>query len=250
MPVIGRNYQDILTLPPGATDANGDIIEEVEVITSGASAEYGRADGGFTRVVTKAGSEKRRGVASGVLGGVLAGVPGGVAGGMPPTSPETAVGHASTILPESAVRGRAGSSGSPQRRLEEAALRVLADLAAGLLAAQATNGRFSGSVRTQALATWALRQAASREPRLRWVPEAARAAARYLETLSAGSAPEEAAARLVRVALSGIRAGPPDSALALDTEGALREIQAGAGKEDAASRLASRILRRLPRAGS
>ena len=92
LPIIGHNYQDILTLAPGVTDTdgdgnpnvhgsrdtglqyrldggnitdpvsgtfgqnlNGDIIEEVEVITSGASAEYGRADGGFANVITKSG---------------------------------------------------------------------------------------------------------------------------------------------------------------------------------------------------
>ena len=92
LPIIGHNYQDILTLAPGVTDTdgdgnpnvhgsrdtglqyrldggnitdpvsgtfgqnlNGDIIEEVEVITSGASAEYGRADGGFANIITKSG---------------------------------------------------------------------------------------------------------------------------------------------------------------------------------------------------
>jgi len=92
LPIIGSNYQDILTLAPGVTDTDGDgnpnvhgardtglqyrldggnitdpasgtfgqnlnpdIIEELEVITSGASAEYGRADGGFANVITKSG---------------------------------------------------------------------------------------------------------------------------------------------------------------------------------------------------
>ncbi|HKY34176.1 MAG TPA: carboxypeptidase regulatory-like domain-containing protein [Candidatus Polarisedimenticolia bacterium] len=92
LPIIGRNYQDILTLAPGVTDTDGDgnpnvhgsretgmqyrldggnitdpingtfganlnadMIEEVEVITSGASAEYGRADGGFANIITKSG---------------------------------------------------------------------------------------------------------------------------------------------------------------------------------------------------
>jgi hypothetical protein len=92
LPIIGHNYQDILTLAPGVTDTDGDgnpnvhgardtglqyrldggnitdpvsgtfganlnsdIIEEVEVITSGASAEYGRADGGFANIITKSG---------------------------------------------------------------------------------------------------------------------------------------------------------------------------------------------------
>ncbi|MCI0545201.1 MAG: TonB-dependent receptor plug domain-containing protein, partial [Actinobacteria bacterium] len=92
LPIIGHNYQDILTLAPGVTDTDGDgnpnvkgardtglqyrldggnitdpvsgtfgqnlnadIIEEVEVITSGASAEFGRADGGFANIITKSG---------------------------------------------------------------------------------------------------------------------------------------------------------------------------------------------------
>jgi len=92
LPIIGSNYQDILTLAPGVTDTDGDgnpnvhgsrdtglqyrldggnitdpvsgtfgqnlntaIIEEVEVITSGASAEFGRADGGFANIITKSG---------------------------------------------------------------------------------------------------------------------------------------------------------------------------------------------------
>jgi len=92
LPIIGHNYQDVLTLAPGVTDTDGDgnpnvhgardtglqyrldggnitdpvsgtfgqnlnaeIIEEVEVITSGASAEYGRADGGFANIITKSG---------------------------------------------------------------------------------------------------------------------------------------------------------------------------------------------------
>ncbi len=92
LPIIGHNYQDILTLAPGVTDTDGDgnpnvhgardtglqyrldggnitdpltggygqnlnveMIEELEVITSGASAEYGRADGGFANIITRSG---------------------------------------------------------------------------------------------------------------------------------------------------------------------------------------------------
>ncbi|MGH9869167.1 MAG: TonB-dependent receptor [Candidatus Polarisedimenticolia bacterium] len=92
LPIIGHNYQDVLTLAPGVTDTDGDgnpnvhgardtglqyrldggnitdpvngtfgsnlnsdMIEELEVITSGASAEYGRADGGFANIITKSG---------------------------------------------------------------------------------------------------------------------------------------------------------------------------------------------------
>ncbi|HXI02396.1 MAG TPA: carboxypeptidase regulatory-like domain-containing protein [Candidatus Saccharimonadales bacterium] len=92
LPIIGRNYQSILTLTPGVTDTDGDgnpnvqgaretglqyrldggnitdpssgtfgqnlnidAIEEIEMITAGASAEYGRADGGFANIITKSG---------------------------------------------------------------------------------------------------------------------------------------------------------------------------------------------------
>src|SRR5262245_37722422 len=98
LPIIGSNYQDILTLAPGVTDTDGDgnpnvhgardtglqyrldggnitdpasgtfgqnlnpdIIEELEVITSGASAEYGRADGGFANIITKSGGNEFEG---------------------------------------------------------------------------------------------------------------------------------------------------------------------------------------------
>ena len=92
LPIIGHNFQDILTLTPGVTDTDGDgnpnvqgaratglqirldggnitdpvsgtfgqnlnldAVEEIEVITSGASAEFGRADGGFANIITKSG---------------------------------------------------------------------------------------------------------------------------------------------------------------------------------------------------
>ncbi len=92
LPIIGHDYQDILVLAPGVTDTDGDgnpnvhgardtglqyrldggnitdpmtgsfgqnlnmdMIEEIEIITAGASAEYGRADGGFTNIVTRSG---------------------------------------------------------------------------------------------------------------------------------------------------------------------------------------------------
>jgi hypothetical protein len=92
LPILGRNYQDVLTLAPGVTDVDGDgnpnihgardtdvntlvdgvstvdpltgkvgqqlginTIQDIEVITSGASAEFDRAQGGFVRVSTKSG---------------------------------------------------------------------------------------------------------------------------------------------------------------------------------------------------
>src|SRR5262249_47731380 len=98
LPLVGRSFQDLLTLAPGVTDTDGDgnpnvhgardtglqyrldgsditdpftghygqvlnldAIQEVELITSGASAEYGRADGGFANVVTKSGTNEFEG---------------------------------------------------------------------------------------------------------------------------------------------------------------------------------------------
>jgi outer membrane receptor protein involved in Fe transport len=92
LPILGRNYQDVLTLAPGVTDVDGDgnpnihgardtdtvtlvdgvstvdpltgkrgqelninSIQEIEVVTSGASAEFSRGQGGFVTVVTKSG---------------------------------------------------------------------------------------------------------------------------------------------------------------------------------------------------
>ncbi len=98
LPVLGRDYQDVLTLAPGVTDVNGtgnpnihgardtdvvtlvdgvsttdpfsgqfgqnlnvESIEEIEVITSGASAEFSRAQGGFVKILTKSGGNEFEG---------------------------------------------------------------------------------------------------------------------------------------------------------------------------------------------
>jgi hypothetical protein len=103
LPVPGRFYQNVLTLSPGVQDhnedknptvhgsrsrdfkavvsgisnvdpltgqymslINADSIEEMEVITSGASVEFGRAQGGFARIVQKQGTNRFEG-AIGVL---------------------------------------------------------------------------------------------------------------------------------------------------------------------------------------
>jgi hypothetical protein len=99
LPILGRNYQDVLTLAPGVTDVDGDgnpnihgardtdvvtlvdglsttdpltgkigaqmnleSIQEVEVKSSGASAEFGRAQGGFTSLLTKSGGNDFEGL--------------------------------------------------------------------------------------------------------------------------------------------------------------------------------------------
>jgi outer membrane receptor protein involved in Fe transport len=98
LPLLGRNYQDILALAPGVSDVDGDgnpnihgardtdmvtlvdgvsttdpltgklgaqlnieSIQEIEVKTSGATAEFGRAQGGFANIVTKSGGNQFQG---------------------------------------------------------------------------------------------------------------------------------------------------------------------------------------------
>ncbi|HEU5180556.1 MAG TPA: carboxypeptidase regulatory-like domain-containing protein [Candidatus Polarisedimenticolia bacterium] len=98
LPILGRDYQDILTLAPGVTDVNGtgnpnihgarstdvvtlvdgvsttdpltgfygqnlniESIQELEVITSAATAQYSRAQGGFASIQTKSGGNEFQG---------------------------------------------------------------------------------------------------------------------------------------------------------------------------------------------
>ena len=98
LPVLGRNYQDVLTLSPGVSDVDGDgnpnihgardtdtgtlvdgvnttdpltgkvgaqlnieSIQEIEVKTAGAAAEFGRAQGGFAVILTKSGGNEFEG---------------------------------------------------------------------------------------------------------------------------------------------------------------------------------------------
>ncbi len=100
LPVPGRYYTNVLTMSPGVQDADGDgnpnvhgsrsrdfqaivsgvnnvdpltgqqmsrinpnSIEEMEVITAGAGVEFGRAQGGFARIIQKQGSNTHEGVA-------------------------------------------------------------------------------------------------------------------------------------------------------------------------------------------
>src|SRR5678815_5436172 len=93
LPLVGRRFNDVLTLAPGVSDTDGDgnvnirgardtglqvrldgtnisdpftghsgrrinleSVQEVELITGGAPAEYGQASGGFVNVTTKSGN--------------------------------------------------------------------------------------------------------------------------------------------------------------------------------------------------
>jgi len=95
LPILGRNYQDVLALAPGVTDVDGDgnpnihgardtsvvtlvdgvsttdpltgklgaqlnieSIQEIEIKTSGATAEFSRGQGGFANIITKSGSNQ------------------------------------------------------------------------------------------------------------------------------------------------------------------------------------------------
>ena len=97
LPVLGRNYQDVLTLAPGVSDIDGDgnpnihgardtdmltlldgvsttdpltgkigaqlnieSIQEIEIKTTGASAEFSRAQGGFANIITRSGGNDFR----------------------------------------------------------------------------------------------------------------------------------------------------------------------------------------------
>ena len=98
VPLVGRQFTDILTMAPGVTDADQDgspnvhggretsfqlrldstditnpltalvgqtvnleTIEEVEIVTTGASAEYGGVSGGFANVITRSGGNDFQG---------------------------------------------------------------------------------------------------------------------------------------------------------------------------------------------
>jgi len=98
LPILGRDYQDILVLAPGVTDVNktgnpnihgardvdvltlvdgvnttdpfsglygqemnAESIAEIEVITAGATAQYGRAQGGFINILTRSGGNDFQG---------------------------------------------------------------------------------------------------------------------------------------------------------------------------------------------
>ena len=98
LPLFGRNYQEVLVLAPGVSDVDGDgnpnihgardtdmitlvdgvsttdpltgkagaqmnleSIQEIEIKTSGATAEFGRAQGGFANIITKSGGNEFEG---------------------------------------------------------------------------------------------------------------------------------------------------------------------------------------------
>jgi len=203
LPVAGRFYQHALALAPGVQNPDGDgnpnvngaretdfktqiggisnvdplagtfvnlvtsdSIEGLTVVTASAGAKYGRPQGGLAQVIQKHGSNKSRSVFYQDMLILNSGVP---------SAPQT--------VP-------AESSG----RLRDVAFRVLADLAddgrlspsdgnpalAALLAAQRKSGAISADPGTQAIATWAVAEAAASDPKDKWI---ANARAKALEVL-------------------------------------------------------------------
>ncbi len=199
LPTIGRSSRDILALAPGVTDADGggnpnvsgaraisfqarfdgvntttpvtgtfghdlnlESIAQIEVITTGASAEFTQAQGGFAHILSKKPAGK---AAAGVTRDVLA-----------------------RLIPAGAAR------------VVEPALRVLADLSTdrrlsraegvpalvGLLGAQDPQGRIGRSLTEHALATWALVEAARSYPDLPWLQQATQAAVAELRAAGYG----------------------------------------------------------------
>ncbi len=220
LPVAGRFYQNVLSLVPGVQDPLGDgnpnvngarerdfktqvsgvsnvdpltgtflnlvtqdSIEDLTVITAGAGAEFGRAQGGFAEIVqaqghTSAGADSDLAVSGKFYQNTLALAP-GMADSSADDEPEPHPGEVRT-------------------RLREAAFRVLADLAddgrlspaegkpalVALLAAQIADGAIADDVTTHAIATWALAEAARAMPKDPWVDAARDKAVDYLVSLA------------------------------------------------------------------
>jgi hypothetical protein len=201
LPAPGRFYQNVITLAPGVQDADGDgspnvhgarprhykaavggvgnvdplsglemssvnpdSIEEMEVVTAGASVELSRAQGS-ARIVQGQGSNEPR----------------------PPRAKRRR-------LFEAPIREDPTTVAPEQGPLIDASLRVLADVAedgrlsaaegipavAALLAGQTVDGAISYELRIHALATWALAEAAAAMPEDPWIREATELAERYL----------------------------------------------------------------------
>ncbi len=189
LPIIGRNYGEILTLTPGATDTDGDGNPNVQ-----GARETGlqfRLDGG-------------------VLAGVAGGIPSASISNPMMTDREIEI-LSLRILADLADDGRLSrAEGLPAL--------------AALLAIQHADGRFCVQPRTNALATWALAECAALEPGLPWVREALSLAVSAWEAAAtsadAGEAPAvgdpggstEPWARLALAAMSACRVQTPDSA--------------------------------------
>jgi hypothetical protein len=155
-----------------------DSIETLTVVTAGAGAQYGRAQGGFAAIATD------MPVAGRFYQSVLALAPGvqdPAGDGNPNVNGarerdfKTSLGGISNVDP---LTGTWVESRANDTRLLDSGFRVLADLAddgklskaegkpalAALLAAQQPSGAIAGDVAVHAIATWALAEAAAAKP--------------------------------------------------------------------------------------
>jgi hypothetical protein len=221
LPVAGRFYQNILVLAPGVQDPDGDgnpnvngardrdfktqvsgisnvdpltgqflnllhsdSIEEITVVSAGAGAQYGRAQGGFAQIVQVAAES---------------------ASASPLSTPRQLKKDASVADPNGYVL--------------DAAFRVLADLAddgaispaegrpalAALLAAQRGDGAIAQDLGVHAIATWALAEAALELPDEPMVKEARANALGFLVAAAKnGGALDAESARWVRLVLGAL----------------------------------------------
>jgi Ca-activated chloride channel family protein len=206
LPVPGRFYQNVLTLAPGLQDADGEgnpnvhgsrsrdykavvggisnvepltgpqgmqinpnSIDTMEVITAGVGIEFGRAQGGFARIVQAQGGT-------------------GSTGFTPPSFDTTRgtgpVREALRVLADVAEDGELSpADGIPAL--------------AALMAAQSRTGSLSHDVRWHALASWALVEASAALPDDPWLRASTDRAVRFLaDLLSSRSAGESLASSL------------------------------------------------------
>jgi Ca-activated chloride channel family protein len=227
----------------------GVAVEEIEIVTTGAGSEFGRARGAFAKVAGEPAPRAPRvyqatlnlppakGRPDGdgnpnVLGprvGDFRAEDAGVSNADPLTGSWLSRVNADTVEEVEVV----SSSPRTSRRLRDAALRVLADLAddgrlspsggrpslAALLAAQRKGGAISDDVTVHALATWALAEAAVRGKDEPWLLRAAKDAAAHLERVAKDA--DDEGKRWSRLALSVAAPGavrPAASDVAISAE--------------------------------
>jgi Ca-activated chloride channel family protein len=210
-----------------------DSVEEVTVVAAGAGAEFGRAQGGFANIV--------RGPAAPPLAVPLPAADGvrdlPVEGrfyqsvlALSPGVMDPDGDGSPNVSAEARAKWGMGSvvDTAADARLLDAAFRVLADLAddgtltaaegvpalTALLAAQRPSGAIAVDVKVQAIATWAIAEAAAAMPRDPWVASARTKAVDFLAGSRsgtgwperAGGAPDAESTRWARLVLSRLSA--------------------------------------------
>ena len=280
LPVAGRFYQNVLVLAPGVQDPDGDgdpnvngardrdfktsvsgisnvdpltgqflnlaasdSIEEITVVTAGAGAQYGRAQGGFAQIVQE------------------------------PSAPSALRSFGYTAGSAPSQLKKEARLADPNGYILDAAFRVLADLAddgalspaegrpalAALLAAQRADGAIATDLGVHAVATWAVAEAALELPGEPMVKEARKRALAFLVGVAKnGGALDPESARWARLVLGALDPAAASSipapavpasatyerlrsALAGSRSGAVAKAQPGHGAFD---RLLSTIRRK------